>query len=730
MARKKKKHEEKQKSREITGEVVVKDREIEGLSAIVRIAEEVIVEQDHDSNIKSIGFNGKLSVENPSTVDRLWDINITFKDIEGISLESNEIKIQELGITEDDNIDSREFQITGEARNLLLVKEYVNTMPDADDILNLNDIENDLLKLKDEITGVAAEKIELEEEIEEEEEEYEEEIEEDEEEEEEEIDYESWTVAELREYCDENDIEIPPGAKKAEIIELIREAEESEEDYDVAAEYNLESFGISINKTNTVYFAIGMYSFFEREISDVSVIKKIPGEFEKVRVIDVSVGNAEVEGDQINWKISELDPEITALLKFRADILVDTKDAVKTGTIDVSYIGSSSFTGGLEIENFDGLTNNKHYIDIIERDEEPGVWDCNLVFENPSEFKIDLFNIDAYAPEDPDTKFIDLGEVTPKLPAGALWNSPPWQYESDEYPSFRKEINFRVFSEMQADVKGTIAIEDVELVLASITGEVILEEPELAIPTEEENVIVLPSYKDNDIPTTLKYVNDGSAPLNEVKLTQTGFDDKFRPPRPDEVEVFIDGKPIEIDPENIIIDDDSVQVILPDLKDSPTGMLEADSVVEVKYPIHAESPPEDAEFTTDVVYNGNTYPLGTELEYIPVPEEIPVIKVVHVRRKYRLGKKIIPIGELGTYQIVLEYENLGNMPLKDYTIVDKVPDNFKYGEFSLEPEITDEKGSDTLKWLIEELPEGDRLEITYEINGTGEYRPSDAQLLH
>ena len=70
------------------------------------------------------------------------------------------------------------------------------------------------------------------------------------------------------------------------------------------------------------------------------------------------------------------------------------------------------------------------------------------------------------------------------------------------------------------------------------------------------------------------------------------------------------------------------------------------------------------------------------------------------------------------------------MPLKDYTIVDKVPDNFKYGEFSLEPEITDEKGSDTLKWLIEELPEGDRLEITYEINGTGEYRPSDAQLLH
>ncbi|TFG02945.1 MAG: hypothetical protein EU540_00590 [Promethearchaeota archaeon] len=618
-------------------------------------------------------------------------------------------------------------------------------MPDANNILNLKDIESDLIKLKDEAIGVEAEaieeeeeeeKIEEDEESEEEEEIEEEEIEEDEVEEEieeeEEIDYNSWTVAELKEYCEENDIEIPSGAKKAEIIELINEAEasEEEEEYDVAEEYGLESFGISINKVNTVYFAIGMYSLFEREISDIVVTKNISEKFENVKIIDVSIGNAELEGNQIKWTITELDPEVTALIKFTADILVNTKDSVKTGTIEVSYKGTSSFTGGLEIENFDGLTNNKHYIDIIERDEEPGVWDCRLVFENPSEFKIDLFKIDIHTSDEPDTNFIDLGEVSPKLPAGAQWNSDLWQYYSDDYPTFQKEIYFRVFSEIEADVNGTIAIEDVDLVLASITGEVIIEEPEVKIPTEEEGVILLPSYKESDIPTTLKYVNDGSAPINEVKITQKRFDDKFRPPEPDEVEVLKDGKPIDVDPENILIDDNSVQVILPDLKDSPIGMLEPDSVIEVKYPIHADNPPQDAEFVTDVIYNGNTYPLGQELEYIPEPEEIPIIKVVHVRRKFRLGKKITPIGALGSYQIVIEYENLGNMPLKDYTILDKVPDNFEYGEFSLEPEITDEKGSDTLKWSIEELEEGNKIEISYEINGSGEYRPSDAQLLH
>ena len=653
MARKEKKYEEPERTRE------AKRGRVEGLSAIVRITEEVNVEQDHYANIKSINFNGALNVENPSTVDRLWDIKIAFADAEGISLDSNEIVIQELGVKEDDNTDTREFEITGEAQNLLLVKEYVSSMSDADSILNARDIETDLLTLKGE------------------------------------------------------------GG----------DADVEDEEYDVASEGSLESFGISINKVNPITFAIGVYSLFEKPITEVVVTKNIPGEFENVRIGKSSIGRAKQEGDQIIWTIDELAPKRTALLKFTADLLIETKDAVKTGTIDLTYKAASSFTGGLEITETEGMTNNKHYMDLVERDEEPGVWDCNLVFENPSEFKIDLYQVDVSARDEPDSKFVELDEPTPILAAKSQWNSPEFQYESDEYPTFNREINFRIFAEMEADVSSTIAIEDVELVLASIGGKVTLEEPEIVVPTDEENVIALPSYKDNEIPTILKYVNDGSAPLDEVKVTQKGFDDKFRPPQPDEIEVLRDGKPVDVLPENITVTDDSVEVLLPDLRDSPEGMLESDSVIEVKYPVHAVSPPADTEFVTDVVYNGNTYPLGPELEYIPAPEEIPVIKVVHVRRKYRVGKRINPIGAFGQYQIEIIYENLGNMPLKDYILVDKVPDNFKYSGFSLKPEITDEHGSDTLKWEIEELAEGDKLEITYEIKGAGAYNPSDAQLM-
>ena len=129
-----------------------------------------------------------------------------------------------------------------------------------------------------------------------------------------------------------------------------------------------------------------------------------------------------------------------------------------------------------------------------------------------------------------------------------------------------------------------------------------------------------------------------------------------------------------------------------------------------------------------MVINANTTPIGSELEYKPDPADVPVIKAVHFRRKFRLGKEIIAQGSLGEYQIILTLANLGNAPLKNLTVLDKVPDHFKYSNFSVEPQITDEVGTDTLRWDIEELTEGDRLEFSYDISGEGEYHPSNAEL--
>jgi hypothetical protein len=68
------------------------------------------------------------------------------------------------------------------------------------------------------------------------------------------------------------------------------------------------------------------------------------------------------------------------------------------------------------------------------------------------------------------------------------------------------------------------------------------------------------------------------------------------------------------------------------------------------------------------------------------------------------------------------------MPLKNVIVRDKVPDNFERSEFTMEPEIIDLKGEDILKWVIDKVDVDSSVEISYKIEGSGEYNPSQAQL--
>jgi len=664
-------------------QIVLQGGNTEGLKAIVKITELVNVEQDHDANLEVMNFDGKLTIENPSSTDRIWDVDVALKNKEFTNLASDTIQVQELGVDEEDKAYVEEFSMSGEAKNLLLVKEYINTRENADEILNISDIESDMESLKSKVAGVEAAPIE-----------------------------------------DEPADDEPTDDEPTE--------DDMEDDGGVdAEEVSLESFGISIGKENTVYFVIAMKSFFDGPITDLRIVKTIPSELENVQVIDSSVGLADIENNEIIWTIDELDPESTVFLKFSVTVLVESHDPVRTGPIEVTFKASTSFAGGFGVDSFEGYSRNKFHVDTVEKDEAPGVWDCQLVFENTSEFTIELFNADVYAAEAEGTKLIEIDAENPhELPAGAQWISAPWKYESDEYPSFRKKLEFRILPEFLTEVNSTIKIGDVELGLASITGEIAFVIPEMEIPGEaEEGVNYVPTYTETDIDTTLKTKNDGSAPLNDLKISHENFSDEYKPPEPEEVKVLKDGKEIAVQPEDIRVEDNALIYEVKDLKDRDEGMFDPNSEYELQYPIHASSPTEDSRFESSAVINANTFPLGPELEYRIDPEEVPKIVAIHIRRKYRMGKDIIPVGnELGKYQITIHVENVGNMTLKDMVLQDKVPDNFERSDFSMEPEVTDLEGEDILKWDIVLLEEGEKIEVSYTITGSGAYNPSGAQL--
>ncbi|MFX1237289.1 MAG: hypothetical protein ACFFAS_05775 [Promethearchaeota archaeon] len=552
------------------------------------------------------------------------------------------------------------------------------------------------------------------------------------EEDEEKQDFELWTLEELREYCEDNLLDIPENATKKEIIEVIQEAEKEMYDGGVDLEdISLESFGISLNTQNKVMFVIAIHNLFEKQIYELSVSKEIPDHFDNVSIVYTSKGKGVLENGNLIWTIDNLKTSETVIIKVTAEIFVISHDSVETGIAKINFKADSSFTGGLEVTNFSGLTRNKSHVDMIEKDEEPDVWDCNLVFENPSEFSMELVNVDVHDRENPDVNLVDFQmDVLSFLPSKANWRSNMWQYESEGYPSFEKKVDFRVMPELKTRVEGKISLQQVKLVLSSITG-IVSYEVDDKIPGIEEkiNEIHIPSYKDCEIKASLVVENDGSAPLNELRISQNQFNGEFLPPKPEELTLIWDGETIDLDDYSLTIDNEQIQIHLLNLKDTPMKMFEPGSKIEIRYLIHAKSPLKESIFETDVVYTANTYPKGTELEYRPDTDEVPIIKVIHIRRKFRIGKEIIPIGIEGHYQIFLSYSNIGDISLKNFVLLDRVPDNFSYKSFSVEPtEINDEVGTDTLKWEIESLEVGETLEIFYEIIGSGEYKASDAQL--
>ena len=101
-------------------------------------------------------------------------------------------------------------------------------------------------------------------------------------------------------------------------------------------------------------------------------------------------------------------------------------------------------------------------------------------------------------------------------------------------------------------------------------------------------------------------------------------------------------------------------------------------------------------------------------------KEIPLFK----------RKRITAMATEGEYQITLRLKNIGESVLTNVELRDVVPDNFEYGEESIETSSVESlEGKDMLVWVIEELGAGETTEITYKITGTGEdYKASEAQL--
>ncbi|MEC8788739.1 MAG: hypothetical protein VXX17_01585, partial [Candidatus Thermoplasmatota archaeon] len=250
----------------------------------------------------------------------------------------------------------------------------------------------------------------------------------------------------------------------------------------------------------------------------------------------------------------------------------------------------------------------------------------------------------------------------------------------------------------------------------------------------------LRSYRNQKVSTSISLKNEGSATINLMRITDD-IPGLFEAPDLETMKINVAGKELEMEQYKAEI---SSGITLEKEHKSPDGDgntltktigtrgplgLEPGKSIEITYDLIAPDPSPQNEKVVA--------PLRAEFSaerFGPVCgrdcPDAPAIKVIHNRRDFSAGKQAIPLGGKGRYEVLILFENNGDTALQDIYINDVIPQNFEIKDWYVKGangkrddcEITTEDidiGTQA-SWMVPMVGKGERLEVCFEIKGSGE----------
>jgi len=446
-------------------------------------------------------------------------------------------------------------------------------------------------------------------------------------------------------------------------------------------------------------------------------------------VQDSSIESGEItqEGNEITFEIDEIESgdSVELVLNLRA-ALPDDVPAYQAGDLVVTYEHHDNLTSGLRFKSIDGVSDFRRRIRRRQRETEPSFYDCEIIFENRSEFSYDLDKFSVFADNLESQQMIldwDGAEATEEereLPPSDKV-SFEFVYESLEgTPSFGDILEFSIQSEtlITAETKITIPGRELKFMAIKIT-KVFLDEN-----GEESNEFEIPSYIETEVPTLVTLTGVGTYPL-EGLVIRDEIPEGFRVDDVDDVAVERNGNPLDADRVEITIggtkrydqtqssrkvtttdDDDDTEVTGGDRGDAVEGTesnqslivfinhleetdddgFNEDETITVRYTVIADKlEPRDDPIRVQAHGEGYIYEDEDARVYAHSNLEGLNMMVVHLRDDVDISKYISARDYDGrdAYRIELEAENYGSSTV-DMEIQDLIPEGFELVEDSIE----------------------------------------------
>ena len=455
-------------------------------------------------------------------------------------------------------------------------------------------------------------------------------------------------------------------------------------------------------------------------LDNVEVTRPIPSE-----ITFDSTGDASVEGNTLTWNVGSLSAGEKQVLSVEGRIVVSGTKTIKAGSASATYTAESTLSN-LNFKELDAFCRGFTYMRVRE-DERPDNWICKTIFENRSSFAVDLVKLQVRMKGSNELLF-DVHDVEQDVLPNGKWESDERTVVATSEPDFTYDLSYTILPHAVRSTEGSMKLQE-----ASFD---VLE----ADVSKKYSTTGLRSYRNQKVGVAISLVNSGSATINLMRITDD-IPGLFEAPDIESMKISVAGKELELEQfkaeissgitlekEHKSPDGDGHTLTMTIGTRGPLG-LEPGKKITIAYDLIAPDPSPQNEKVVA--------PLRAEFSaerFGPVCgrdcADAPSIKVIHNRRDFSAGKQAIPLGGKGRYEVLILFENNGDTALQDIYINDVIPANFEIKDWYIKGangkrddcEITTEEidvGTQA-SWMVPMVGKGERLEVCFEIKGSGE----------
>jgi len=482
-----------------------------------------------------------------------------------------------------------------------------------------------------------------------------------------------------------------------------------------------QNYLLMLGRENVIKFTILIENNSNSFLEKFKFNKVLPANFYDLELQSKTIKDFKISQNSIECSLNKLNSGDKAEIVIVAKVYPKKNENIKTGKFDLTFNLSEKVISGVKINKFSGYSHAMHAIKKSEKNYAPNHWQCSLIFENHSDFKMKLKSILIYDKSKSkkilEHDFSETGGAV-VLPR-AKYTSEYFDVIDEKEPTFTRKVEYSVEYKTESNSKIISKYEENTFKITSVLIKKKLAEGEIK------------SFEETKINSRIIINNEGTIPIKGLMVSERIPED-FLPPRDiSEYKLYRSSGALELDDLEISVtpddDDPSHEHTLElniNLKNNRLdSVIEVEDFLEIKYPLKAITPDYKKAYNFPLkVFS--YYPQYTDSrdksEFFIIMDDISkmdqsAIKISHKRRKLMVGKEIFPGRSSNEFAIYIVARNGSNIKLTDVNVTDTFPDSFELISSNLDHKVSKSKknGDQKISFTIDTILPFQEREIMY-----------------